>query len=104
QLHQHEGRMMRVICSTSPANLRLVTCCLLLVPIALTCGCSDYRWRMDYVEAESVARAENRHLFVFYKWWMSDDSNRMHGDVLADPEVGRLFQDIVNLLLEKDSS
>ena len=48
---------MRVICSTSPANLRLVTCCLLLVPIALTCGCSDYRWRMDYVEAESVAVA-----------------------------------------------
>lgn len=70
----------------------------------LASGCHDFHWTSDYVQAEDRARAENRYLFIFYKWWLSDDSNRMHGEVIADPEVGSLFRDTVNVLLEKDSS
>jgi hypothetical protein len=67
-------------------------------------GCHDYRWTADYQQAEQQARSQNKQLFIFYKWWLSDESNRMHGEVLADPQVGALFQDTVNVLLEKDSS
>ena len=58
----------------------------------------------DYRAAEQTARAQNRHLFIFYKWWMSSESNRMHGDVLTDSEVAAELRDTVNVLLEKDSS
>lgn len=75
----------------------------ILFPLFLT-GCQAYHWKTDYQKAEEQAREQNKYLFVFYKWWLSNDSNRMHGDVLADPEVGDLFQDTVNVLLEKDSS
>lgn len=67
-------------------------------------GCQDYRWRWDYQKAEQQARQQNKYLFVFYKSWLSNESNRMHGEVLADPAVGALLADTVNLLLEKDSS
>jgi hypothetical protein len=72
----------------------------ILLPLA---GCHDYNWKTDYQKAETQAREQNKYLFVFYKSWLSSDSNRMHGDVLADPAVGDLFQDTINVLLEKDS-
>lgn len=77
---------------------------LLALGMTLCVGCHDYRWRWDYQQAEQQARDEGRPLFIFYKWWLSNESNRMHGDVLADPQVGRLFEKSINLLLEKESS
>ncbi|HOW70817.1 MAG TPA: hypothetical protein PKY77_09470 [Phycisphaerae bacterium] len=82
------------------ARLRRVLACSLL----LAAGCQDYRWRWDYQAAENQAREQGKDLFIFYKWWMNEDSNRMHGEVVAAPEVGALLQDTINLLLEKDSS
>jgi len=77
----------------------------LCVPIILAAvGCQDYRWRWDYEQAEQNARQQGKHLFIFYKHWLNDESNRMHNEVLADPAVGALFQDTINLLLEKDSA
>jgi hypothetical protein len=77
-----------------------------LIAIAMLAapGCQDYKWRWDYQKAEQEAREQGKYLFVFYKWWLSDASNQMHGNVLPDPAVGALFQDTINLLLEKDSS
>lgn len=72
-----------------------------LLPVVA--GCSNYRWMNDFQAAEDYARQQHKHLFIFYKWWLSNDSNRMHGDVLSDPAVGMRLNDTVNLLLEKDS-
>jgi len=101
---------MTVPCDHGPATLlsttfirRLFTSGLALCVLAAA-GCQDYRWRWDYQAAEAQAREQGKDLFIFYKWWMSDDSNRMHGEVVASPEVGALLQDTINLLLEKDSS
>lgn len=58
----------------------------------------------DYRAAEQQARSQGKHLFIFYKWWMSNESNRMHGDVLTDAQVSAELRDTVNVLLEKDSS
>ncbi len=77
---------------------------LTLSVLAAAAGCSDYRWTSEYEEAESRARRQDKHLFIFYKSWLSNDSNRMHGDVLSDPSVATHLQDTVNVLLEKDSS
>ena len=77
----------------------------LCIPVILAAiGCQDYRWRWDYEQAEQDARQQEKHLFIFYKHWLNDESNRMHSEVLADPAVGTLFQDTINLLLEKDSA
>ncbi len=78
----------------------------LFVPVLLATlgGCRDYHWTSDYQRAEEQAREQKKYLFVFYKWWLSSESNRMHGDVLADKAVGGLFRDTVNVLLERDSS
>jgi hypothetical protein len=72
--------------------------------VACAGGCADYKWRWDYQQAEQQARQQGKSVFIFYKWWLSNESNRMHNDVLTDPAVGLLFQDTINLLLEKDSS
>lgn len=83
----------------------ITRCRWLLVPIVLAAvGCHDYRWRWDYEQAEQNARQQEKFLFIFYKYWLNDESNRMHSEVLADPAVGALFQDTINLLLEKDSA
>lgn len=84
--------------------LRILLPSVLALSLMVAVGCQDYRWRWDYQTAEDQAREQGKDLFIFYKWWMSDDSNRMHGEVVASPEVGALLQDTVNLLLEKDSS
>jgi len=76
---------------------------LVLVPLAAAAaGCQEYRWRGDYVQAEKEAREQNKHLFVFYKWWLDSDSNRMLSEELSDPAVKALFQDTINLLLDKE--
>jgi thioredoxin-related protein len=77
---------------------------LVLPLVALAVGCTDYRWRWDYEQAEREAREQDKYLFIFYKWWLSSESNRMHNDILTEPEVGALFQDTINVLLERDSS
>jgi hypothetical protein len=74
----------------------------LLAP--LLAGCLQYEWRYDCEAAERQARVQNKDLFIYYKWWLDSDSNRMLGnEVLSDPQVVRLFQDTVNLLVERDS-
>jgi hypothetical protein len=103
---------MTVLCDHGPAPRPSVvssaTSRLLRFAIALSLlaavGCQDYRWRWDYQAAEAQAREQGKDLFIFYKWWLNDDSNRMHDMLLKSPEVGALLQDTVNLLLEKDSS
>lgn len=77
---------------------------LVAIGLLTATGCQDYKWQWDYQKAEQEAREQGKYLFVFYKWWLSDASNQMHGNVLPDPAVGALFQDTINLLLEKDSS
>lgn len=83
------------------AGLSGLTLCLMAM---CATGCADMKWRWDYNQAEQQARQQGKHLFIFYKWWLSNESNRMHGEVMADPAVGSQLQDTINLLLEKDSS
>ena len=65
-------------------------------------GCQSYNWRFDFAKAEEEARQSNRHLFVFYKSWLDDDSNRMlSNEVLSDPKVQAEFQDTINVLIER---
>lgn len=65
-------------------------------------GPADYSWRHDYEEAEQQARQEKRQLFIFYKQWQDEACNRMLAEVFKQPEVGGLFQDTVNVLLDRD--
>jgi len=82
-----------------------------LTPIllAMLTGCADYRWHWDFNSAselettEAFAREQNKTLFIFYKWYLDSEANRMHGDVLADDKVGALFQDTINILIDKAS-
>ncbi len=71
----------------------------LLLP--LLAGCPQYNWIGDVQQAEQKARAENRIMFVYYKYYLDSTSNRMLGNELSDPEVVKLFQDTVNLLLDR---
>jgi hypothetical protein len=72
--------------------------------LALLAGCQQYNWRFDYAKAEEDARQANKYLFVFYKWWLDNDSNRMlSNEVLSDPQVVAEFQDTVNVLIERAS-
>lgn len=70
-------------------------------------GCQDYKWQWsfqspgDMQKLEEQAQQQNKLVFIFYKWYMDSDANRMHGDVLADNQVGDLFADSVNLLVDR---
>lgn len=70
-------------------------------------GCRDYNWQWsfqspaDMQKLETEAHDQQKLVFIFYKWYLDSDANRMHGDVLADNEVGALFADSVNLLIDK---
>lgn len=79
-------------------------CRWLAVPLFMTAGvgCQEYHWRTDYAQAEQDARQQGKHLFIFYKWWLDSDSNRMFSEELSDPAVKAVFQDTINLLLDKD--
>ena len=77
--------------------------CTLILLLAGT-GCQSYNWRSDFAAAEQQAREQSKYLFIFYKWWLDDASNRMlSNEVLSDPEVQQLFLETINVLLEKDS-
>ncbi len=66
-------------------------------------GCHEYHWTRDYQGAEELARAQHKTLFIFYKWWRDSDSNRMlSSEVLSDPAVAGLFQDTINVLIDRD--
>jgi thioredoxin-related protein len=60
------------------------------------------QWRWDYEEAEREAREQNRHLVVFYKWWLDSHSNRMKSEVFSDPEVASRLKATINLELDRD--
>jgi hypothetical protein len=79
---------------------------LLLVAGALpvATGCHSYHWRQDYVQAETQARQEGKHLFIFYKWWLDSNSNRMLSETLADSKVKAQFKDTINVQLDRDFS
>ncbi len=73
--------------------------------LVLASGCHSYNWVLDYsqfAQAEQRAREKDKHMFVFYKCWTDEASNRMLGsEVLSDPDVESLFQDTINLLVEE---
>jgi hypothetical protein len=70
-------------------------------------GCQDYKWQWSFQSPEDInriaeqARQQNKLVFVFYKFYLDSDANRMHNDVLADNQVGSLFSDTINLLIDK---
>jgi len=73
--------------------------CVLFALAAVACfsgGCVEYRWEENVERAEQRAKAEGKYLFVFYKWWLSNDSNRMQAEVIDQPDVAKLFQGTVN--------
>lgn len=100
------GNPRRAAESSAPRNRSISRGCglsILLALLAPATGCMQYNWRNDFEAAEQQARAEGRHLFVFYKWWPDSDSNRMLGDeVLSAPEVVSLFQDTINVMVDRD--
>lgn len=67
-----------------------------VVGMLLATGCAEYKWEESFERAEQRAKAENKYLFVFYRWWLDSDSNRMMADVIQQPDVVRLFQNTVN--------
>jgi len=75
----------------------------LIIPLAVAAvGCQQYNWRYDMERAEADAKQQNKELFIFYKYYLDNDSNRMLGsEVLSDPEIVALFQDTVNVLIDK---
>ena len=75
----------------------------LVIPVfCVSIGCQHYEWRDDYERAEVQAREQSKHMFIFYKYYLDADSNRMLGsEVLSDPEVVKLFQGTVNVLLDQ---
>ncbi|MHC4797874.1 MAG: hypothetical protein ACYTF1_14620 [Planctomycetota bacterium] len=74
---------------------------IMLLP-ALT-GCQDYQWIFDdFRTAEQIAGDQNKDLFIFSKYWLSPESNRMHGEVLTDAKVFEQLKNTVNLLIEVD--
>jgi len=83
------------------------TVCVSVVACFWIAGCQDYRWQwnfqspQDMQKLEEQAGEQQKLVFIFYKWYLDSDANRMHGDVLADNQVGALFADTVNLLVDK---
>lgn len=72
--------------------------------LATSSGCFAYNWRLDHSEfgpAEAEAREKGKYLFIFYKSWTDNSSNRMlSSEVLSDPKVEKHFADTINLLVE----
>jgi len=65
-------------------------------------GCQQYDWVHDIDRAEAQAREQQKNMFIFYKYYLDPDSNRMlSSDVLSDPKVVSLFQNTVNMLIDK---
>ena len=76
-------------------------CCAILMAAfgALACtGCAEIKWEENVERAEQQAKAERKPLFVFYKWWLATESNRMETDVLSQPDVAKLFQCLGNII------
>jgi hypothetical protein len=74
----------------------------LMLCTPLLTGCQQYHWRHDFEKAEIQGREQNKYLFIFYKWFMDNDSNRMLGnEVLSDPAVVAMFQNTINLLIDE---
>ncbi len=75
----------------------------------LLAGCADYKWQWNFQSPEQLRKTEetaaqqHKIVFIFYKWYLDSDANRMHGDVLADNQVGSLFTDTVNILVDKSA-
>jgi len=59
-------------------------------------GCVDYKWQDNIERAEQQAKAENKYMFVFYKWWLDSDCNRVLSDVVNQPDTVKLFQNTIN--------
>lgn len=71
--------------------------------LCLGTGCAqEYHWRHDFAQAEQDARTSGKDLFIFYKFWLDPASNNMLSEELSDPAVKSLFQNTVNLMLDKD--
>ncbi len=89
--------------STSVRNLVATS---MLSLLCLT-GCQDYKWQWSFETADQLAKTEkqaqeqHKLVFIFYKSYLDSEANRMHGDVLSDNQVGALFNDSVNILLDK---
>ncbi len=77
---------------------------LLAVVLAATCtGCAPYKWIYDdYEQAEKLAREKSKHLFVYYRWWMSPECGVVERDVLEKPPIQKLFRNSVNCWLNQD--
>ena len=84
---------------------RAIFVCLEILP--LVAGCQDYRWQWSFQSPEQIQTLEQRSfdqhklVFIFYKSFF--DNDRMHADVLADNKVGALFQDTVNIIIDKSA-
>jgi len=64
-------------------------------------GCLQYDWQHDFERGEAQAREQNKDMFIFYKYYLDSDSNRMlSSEVLSDPEIVSLFQDTINVLID----
>jgi thiol:disulfide interchange protein len=98
--------MSKHMCSKAFRKSARVSLSWLTLSIIAMCatGCTDCKWRWDYQQAEQQARQQGKYVFIFYKWWLSNESNRMHYYIQTDLAVAAQLQDTVNLLLEKDSS
>jgi hypothetical protein len=85
-----------------PACLRRLACGAWPALLISAAGCQSYHWRTDYSQAEQDAHDQHRRLFIFYKWWLDEDSSRML-EVLSDRRVVAQFQDTINVLVERGS-
>lgn len=76
----------------------------LLVPflVAWSAGCQEYNWRNDIEGLEQQAREQGKDVFIFYKYWLDQGSSDMLSVELSDPQVKALFQDTINVLIDKD--
>ena len=95
--------------SVTASRPRLVLVCLSTALLtAGSSGCFSYNWRTtdpEYAAAERESSEKGRYLFVFFKYWLDDDSNRMLSDeVLSNPKVEPLFRNTINLLVEKEGN
>jgi len=87
--------------NTQPRPTRVHHLMWLLVALAAGCGGgTDYDWVMDdYGRARKLARENDKHLFVYYRWWMSPECGTVERDVLENPEIKKLFRTSVNCWL-----
>jgi hypothetical protein len=100
------ARMFRIVRNGCwvPDRRGLVAGGLCLVVLLLATGCGGgYNWRTDFNRAEQDAREQGKTLFILYKWFMDPASNRMlSNEVLSDREVAAVFQDTINVLVDRD--